>query len=297
MNSSTKALLQIHTAVLLFGASALIAKLVSASPSIITGIRTFIAALVLGAILRLRPQRKQLGFRTGALTLLPLGALLAVHWWTFFTSVQTASVAVALIAFSSFPVFVAFLEPLFFRTRIDLTDVGAAACVLAGVFLIAEQNPAQGDSSLGVFWGLLSGFTFALLQVLNRRRLETWGSMELAFVQSASACVCLLPFLPPRELTLLQGSDWLYLGVLGVFCTAVAHNLFIDGMKSVTAQTASFIAVLEPVYGTLLGALILGEIPSGRTWTGGALVLSVAFLMGRKAGLRAPALPRASESS
>jgi drug/metabolite transporter (DMT)-like permease len=37
------------------------------------------------------------------------------------------------------------------------------------------------------------------------------------------------------------------------------------------------IACLEPVYGTALAALLLGEVPSVRTVAGGLLVLGVAF--------------------
>jgi len=57
--------------------------------------------------------------------------------------------------------------------------------------------------------------------------------------------------------------------------TALAHTLFISGLKGVKAQTASLIASLEPVYGILFAALLLREIPSPRTLLGGAIILGV----------------------
>jgi hypothetical protein len=37
-----------------------------------------------------------------------LGLILAVHWITFFHAIQVSSVAVGLLAFSTFPVFITF---------------------------------------------------------------------------------------------------------------------------------------------------------------------------------------------
>ena len=60
--------------------------------------------------------------------------------------------------------------------------------------------------------------------------------------------------------------------VLGVLCTAVAHTLFIESLAVLRTQTASIISALEPVYGILLAALVLGEVPSFRTLVGGGLI-------------------------
>ena len=65
--------------------------------------------------------------------------------------------------------------------------------------------------------------------------------------------------------------------VLGVFCTAAAHSLFIKGMRYVKAQTASITHFLEPVYGIILAFFFLREIPSLRTILGGGIVLMAAI--------------------
>ncbi len=61
--------------------------------------------------------------------------------------------------------------------------------------------------------------------------------------------------------------------VLGVFCTAVAHALFIQAMRAVRAGVAAIASALEPVYGIALAWLLLGEVPALRTLAGGALIL------------------------
>jgi drug/metabolite transporter (DMT)-like permease len=61
--------------------------------------------------------------------------------------------------------------------------------------------------------------------------------------------------------------------ILGTACTAVSHTLFIKGMRSIKAQTASIISSLEPVYGIVFAFLLLDEIPSLRTVAGGCIIL------------------------
>ena len=63
--------------------------------------------------------------------------------------------------------------------------------------------------------------------------------------------------------------------VLGVACTAVAHTVFISGLRGVTNRTASYFAYLEPVYGIALAALLLQEVPSMRNLAGGAMILGI----------------------
>jgi drug/metabolite transporter (DMT)-like permease len=54
-------------------------------------------------------------------------------------------------------------------------------------------------------------------------------------------------------------------------------------MKYVKAQLASIIATLEPVYGIVFAALLLGEIPELRTIVGGAIILlAITYAVSKK---------------
>jgi drug/metabolite transporter (DMT)-like permease len=74
----------------------------------------------------------------------------------------------------------------------------------------------------------------------------------------------------PRELLILL--------FLGVFCTALAHTLFIASMRSLTAQSASLIASLEPVWGIIFGIILLHELPTLTTLLGGILIVGAVML-------------------
>jgi drug/metabolite transporter (DMT)-like permease len=122
-------------------------------------------------------------------------------------------------------------------------------------------------------WGLVSGWTFALLQLLNRRLVRARGSLRLALRLDALALLALLPFLPWVWET-PSWRDWGLLAIQGVVFTAVAHTLFIEALRSVRAQTVAIVGTLEPVYGIALAAWLLAEIPDSRTLAGGALILA-----------------------
>jgi drug/metabolite transporter (DMT)-like permease len=278
-------LLQIHAAVLLFGLSALFGKLLPFSPVAIACGRTALAALTLLLVSLLWKLPTWPG-RRSLLAFFALGVLLAVHWTTFFQSVRVSSVAIALITYATFPVFVALLEPPLFRERLRGGDVGLALLAFVGVVLLVEQFDLTNPNTQGVLWGVASGFTFALLSLLNRKYVRHHAGITIALYQDAFAAAVTLPFVF-RDSPPLTGRDVLLFLVLGVLCTAAAHSLFIAGMRTITARTASMIACLELVYGPVFAAAVLGEVPSGRTVLGGVVVVGVAVYATFRAGVAA----------
>jgi len=130
-------------------------------------------------------------------------------------------------------------------------------------------------------WGLLSGATFALLSVTNRWLGRTYSSLMISLYQDGIAAIVLLP----AFFLTAAGSFWtphtlLILLILGVVCTALAHTLFIASMRDITAQSASLLASLEPVWGIFFGVLLLGAIPTASTLLGGAIILGATLLPG-----------------
>jgi drug/metabolite transporter (DMT)-like permease len=70
--------------------------------------------------------------------------------------------------------------------------------------------------------------------------------------------------------------------VLGAACTALAHTLFIASLRRVSAQVASIIAGLEPVYGIAFAAVLLGEAPGVREVVGATLLVAAAIVASRR---------------
>jgi drug/metabolite transporter (DMT)-like permease len=271
--ATSKHLAQIHAAVFLFGLAGLFGKLVALPAAIIVLGRVFFGAISLYVLLKWMGRRLRLESGRAYGMLAVLGVILAIHWLTFFQSIQVSTVAVGLLTYSAFPVFTAFLEPVFFKERLASRDVVLALITFAGVALVIPEFKLENKVTQGVLWGIASGLAFAFLAILNRKYVRTYSSLALAYYQDLAATVVLLPFLFILQPVFTTESIAL-LVLLGVVFTAFSHSLFIDGLKSVPAKTASIIASLEPVYGIAAAALLLHEFPEWRVLLGGGIILA-----------------------
>lgn len=270
-------MLKLHFSILLLGLTGVIGKYVQISPAPIVFARTAVAVVILLAIIKFKglpwPSRKSFW------SSFPVGLLLAVHWITFFHSIQVSSVAIGLLSFSTYPVFVAILEPLFNRTRFRLHDLLFAGFAFVGLLIVLQDDPSGHAVFAGVFWGVLAGFTCALLTIWNKHRVRHEDPINMGMLQNFWAAVVSLPFAP----ALVEASviDLGLLICLGAFCTALAHYLFIAALKSVRAQVASIAVGLEPFYGILFATLLLHEWPTAWEIGGGVIILSAVFLSAR----------------
>lgn len=275
-----KALFQIHAAVFLFGFAGLFGKFLSCDPLLIVLGRTFFAAVALWIYAGIK-NRILSGFTRNRMVLFILqGILLAFHWWTFFVSIRISSVAVGLVTFSTFPLFVTFMEPLFFRERLKKTDIATAAAVFTGILFVVPDLDFTNNITVGAIYGILSGFTFALLALVNRKNARETDTIAVAFYQNLFAAICLFIPVVILKTPMPVWSDLAGLVFLGVICTALSHSLFIQSLTRIRAQTASVIAGLEPVYGIILAFFMLQEVPQSRTLIGGVIIISATFASG-----------------
>ena len=241
--------LAVNIAVLLFGLAGVLGKMTGLPATTIVFGRVVVAGGALSVVaLRLQTNVRPRSARD-ALILGGQGALLAFHWVAFFQAINVSSVAIGLLAFSSFPLFTAMLEPPLLRQRLRRAELVGALLVLPGIYLLVPSISLNDTTTQGVAWGVLAGATFALLSVGNRWLGRSYSSVTISFYQETVATLVLVPtlWLIPlaAPLTLTQA---LLLLTLGLVCTALAHTLFITGMRSMTAQLASLLACLEPLW-------------------------------------------------
>lgn len=272
-------------AVFLFGFAGLFGKFLSCSPLIIVLGRTFFASITLFVFARFFSKTVLFGFgKKEILFFILQGILLAVHWWSFFLSIQISSVAVGLVTFSSFPLFVTFLEPLFFKEKLKTMNILVAGAVFIGILLVIPDFNFSNNITKGGFFGIISGFTFAILSLVNRRNARTCDPIAVAFYQNLFAAVFLAFPILILQIAPPQLWDLPNLIFLGVVCTALAHTLFIKSLIGIRAQTAAVTAGLEPVYGIIFAFFMLNEIPEIRTLIGGMIIISTSIFAGRRSG-------------
>ncbi|MHB1653889.1 MAG: DMT family transporter [Desulfitobacteriaceae bacterium] len=276
VHAKSRDLLKIHFSVVLFGLSGLFGKLIALNPLIIVLGRVFFATLFLFVLLLSTKTGLKVKQKKDYFFLALLGVILVLHWSSFFQAIKLSTVTIGLVTYSTFPVFVTFLEPFFFKEKPKFLNVVLAIITFGGIMLIIPEFKFDNSMTQGALWGILSGFTFALLSVLNIKYVTQYSSLVLSFYQNFVAMVVLIPLLFLIR-PVFESKDILYLVILGVVFTGISHSLFISGMRTVKAQTASIIASLEPVYGIVAAAFLFGEIPSFKVIVGSAIILCAVY--------------------
>jgi drug/metabolite transporter (DMT)-like permease len=272
MSSYKQSLTSLHSAVFLFALSGLFAKWLNMPATYIVFGRAFFAALTLAIFVLLIKRQSLRITKSFFLPLMLTGIILAFHWGSFFYAIQISSVAIGLITFASFPVFVSFLEPLLFKENFHYQSLVQALLIILGIYLILPLGELTADVLSGALWGVLSAFSFALLTLLNRKFVAKVSAKKVAFYQNTWAFLCLLPFIILNPIT-ITASQLTVLVFLGVIFTAVAHSLFNHSLKVVKAHTASIAISLEPIYGILAAYFLLGEQITMLMVLGGIIVI------------------------
>ncbi|MCQ4264171.1 EamA family transporter [Stutzerimonas stutzeri] len=274
------ALLAIHLGALMFGLSGVLGKLADSSALIITFGRALFAVLALLLVTQLlRPSGAPPNWRQRAGLALG-GLLLGAHWLTFFIAVKIAGVGIATLGFASFPAFTVLLEGLLFRERTRAVEFAMVGVVCAGLLLVAPAFDLSSGPTTGLLYGVLSGLLFALLSLLNRAVTRGLDPVRSALWQNLAILAGLLPF-SWSAIPAIPAQDWLWLALLGVLCTGLAHSLFVASLRVLKARTTSVIFALEPVYGIAFAWWLFNEQPTLRMLLGGALIIIASVVTSR----------------
>jgi drug/metabolite transporter (DMT)-like permease len=271
-----RGLVQVHIAAFLVGFPGLFSKWLDLDPGMITLSRTAIGSVTLLLFLVCMRTSLRIHSRRDAAMLILSGIGLAANWLAFFQSIKVSTVAVGLLAFSTFPLFVTFLEPLFYRERLRWFDIVTALVVMTGLSFVAPIFDFGNRFTQGVLWGIGCALACAMVSLLSRSIVQKYPPITVTFYQQAFGALFTLPALATFHGHISVHTAALLL-LLGVVFTALAGTLVTASLQHIRAQLASVVVALEPVYGIIFAIFLLHEIPSPRTVLGGTLICSAVF--------------------
>ena len=250
------------------------------------GLLAIIAALTIRGRPRLR--WKALDRRTvGALGAAVFAGL--VLNLALFSAFGRMSIALALLGFYTYPALVAIGAVASGEEQLNRGRLVALALALVGVAVVVLGG-AGGDSGFelaGFGLALLAAAMEAVYVLLGRRGFPAVPTAEATLVvlggtaagfllltlATGSLDVALLPFRSPQALPVL-----IWAGVAGA---SIPTLLFLLGIRSIGPTRAAIIALIEPVAGATLAAVLLAELLGPVQVAGGVLVLAGAALLQR----------------
>jgi drug/metabolite transporter (DMT)-like permease len=287
--SRAHALFAIHIAAVLFGLTGIFGELIKADAMAITAGRAAFAVVALAAFMRWQGTSATAGIdRRSAGILAIAGIMLAIHWVTFFIAVKVGGVAIATLGFASFPAFITLCEWLVLRERVSRAEWVILLLVTIGLVLVTPSFDFRDDATVGLAWAVASGLSFALFTLINRRAAGHLSAYQVACWENLVVVAITLPF-GLESLGHVSALDWLWLGLLGVFCTGLSHYLLVSSLAVLKARSAGIVIALEPVYAIFFAAVLFAQYPSIRAIVGGAIMISAIVWSGLKQPERKPA--------
>ena len=279
--------LQIHLCVLLWGVTAILGKLISLDALPLVWWRMILVVVVLAMLPRVwRGLRAMSGKDLAGYSV--IGALVALHWLTFYGAVKLANASVAATCIALAPAFTAVVEPWLARRPFKARELALGVAVLPGVGLVVGGVPD--GMRLGVAVGAASALLVAVFGSLNKRMAGRGDALTVTALELGAGTVLLtliaplLPTLFPAlasTLWVVPGlHDGLLLLLLSIVCTLLPFALCLVALKQLSAYTVQLVTNLEPIYAIVLAMLLLGEQRqlSPAFYVGVGLILAVVFL-------------------
>ena len=209
------------------------------------------------------------------------GLLIALHWLAFFGAIKVSNVSVTLAVMSTGAFFTSFLEPLYYRRRINGYEVLFGILVVIGLYIIFQFETGYVN---GIILALCSSFLGSVFSVINGKMAKRHRASVISFYELLFGVMCITVYLLfngsfTSEFFELSKNDWIYLLILASVCTAYAFIASIHVMKWLSPYTVMLTINLEPVYGIILALLILGDSENmSPQFYYGALIILVTVL-------------------
>ncbi|MEX2379115.1 MAG: DMT family transporter, partial [Vicingaceae bacterium] len=258
--SAYKNLILLHIVVLIFGFTGVLGKLITVPSELLVWHRMLIASISIGAYLAFRKSSFKMVSKGLWATILT-GFIIAAHWIFFFESIKQSNVSITLAALASASIFTALLEPLFFKRKIQLYELFLGSLVILGLYFIFQFET---ENAIGVILGVIAAFLASLFTVINGKLIKKYNSGRISFYELSGGVLAItLYFIFNGKLDAIHFdlgvSNWIYLLILAVVCTAFAFVASVEVMKELTPFTVSLSINLEPIYGIILAFVFFGE--------------------------------------
>ncbi len=209
------------------------------------------------------------------------GFFLALHFFTWFQSLEYTTVAISVLVVNTSPVWVIILSFLLFKEKINKIQILGVLFTFIGMILISWTYFSGEFSSnliVGVVLALIGANMVAAYFIIGRRMRANYTvpNIPYVFFVNLYSSIFLLIF------SLILGNNiidfpiidlvWFILLALGP--SLLGHAMFTYAMKQLSARTVSLAVIGETIGASFLSWIILGESLSPIIGIAGSFILS-----------------------
>lgn len=207
-------------------------------------------------------------------------SIVTQEYGTSLSSAQAGSVVT-----SATPAFMVIFGWLILKEKLTLRKIASIIMATAGVWLIVGVDDFGADFRFGGLCLVVAAVTWAYMSIILKKIPAEYPPLIVNFYAVLISLVCLLPV----NITNLQQLPWttifaepvLWGGVvyLGAISTSFAFILWNKGVVMVDTAVSGLFFFFQPLVGSLLGCIILGEPLTINFWFGSMLIFVGVFMV------------------
>ena len=283
-NDRFKNYLHLHFLVFIAGFTAILGELITIGSIPLVWFRMVMAGILMFLFIKIRKVNLRVGLNT-FIKFTIAGILIAIHWITFFESINQSNVSIALAMFSTGAFFASFIEPIFFKRKLIKYEIFFGIIVILGIWLITQSELKYLN---GIILGIISALFSTLFAVVNGQFVQKHDASTISLYEFISGVFFISLFILvykggfSAEFFTLSKMDWFYLFILASVCTAYAFIGSVHVMRYLTPFTVMLTYNLEPVYGIVLALLLFpeNEKMSPQFYYGAILIITTVLING-----------------
>lgn len=266
-------------------------RLADAPALVIAASRLILASLALlpFAAVSSRVSLSKLTVRDLLLMLLS-SLFLALHFGLWITSLSYTTIASSVILVTSHPAFVAILSYFLWKEKLNRLNILGIAVALVGVVIINYGDFSMSSRAvLGDLMALAASFAMGSYLIIGRqlgKRIDALGYLTLIY-SGAGLMLLVVLFATGERLSGYSTQTYLMLLLLALVPQLIGHSALNLAVRTLPVTLVSVAILGEPIGASLLGALILHEIPKMNEVAGGILILvGIYLVMRRRPGIK-----------
>jgi drug/metabolite transporter (DMT)-like permease len=266
--------------------------------------RLSIATLILSPYVLFRYRKELSTIKANQIGLLVLsGIFLALHFWSWMSSLEFTTVASSVVLVTTSPLWVVLLSPLVLHEKLGRNVIIGLVVALVGGMIIGMSETChwqgglvcgslgdfiQGKAFIGNLLALAGAWFAAGYMLIGRKVRSGISNTAYIFVVYGTSAVVLLfgVALLGYKLTGYPPVTYAWFIALAVIPQLIGHSTFNWVLKYISAAVVSITLLGEPIGSTILAFFILKETPTLTEGVGAVFILVGIYLASRQDRLK-----------
>jgi drug/metabolite transporter (DMT)-like permease len=258
--------------------SAILIRMSSTDPLVLSALRMAIAFVFLTPVLILQLRKHGAAFTRDHLRRTRLPALvLSLHLISWTLGARMTAVAQSTLIVNLVPIALPFFLYLLAGERLNAAEIIGTLLAILGLVGLSVRDALSGGGSMAgnaVCFG--SMLLFALYLALGRRNRDfpsVW--LYVIPVYGQAAVVCLIAALP-RLSSFSVGSsrEWALMAALAAIPTVCGHSLLNYAIRKVRGQIVSLFNLSQFIFAGVMGFLVFQEVPHAAFYATSAIIVA-----------------------